>query len=121
MSITTLSFSPRRYTPARSAGSIATLLLVAGSALFALSIAQAQPQAEPQAQPQAQPQAPQAGPPVKEAAPALAPPGAQTAPAAPPPSWQQGRSAEQAKSPLHPIAPILTGRPAKELAHDKLK
>lgn len=54
----------------------------------------------------------------------LAPPGAQPAPAAPPappPSWQQGRSAEQASSPLHPIAPILTGRLAGELAHDKLK
>jgi glucose/arabinose dehydrogenase len=43
------------------------------------------------------------------------------APAAPPPSWQQGRSTEQASSPLHPIAPILTGRPASELPLDKLK
>ena len=51
----------------------------------------------------------------------LAPPGAEAAPAAPPPSWQQGRSNDQASSPLHPIAPILTGRPAAELAHDKLK
>lgn len=40
---------------------------------------------------------------------------------APAPSWQQGRSTEQAASPLHPIAPILTGRPASELPVDKLK
>ena len=40
---------------------------------------------------------------------------------APPPSWQQGRSTEQAASPLHPIAPILTGRAASELPVDKLK
>ena len=39
----------------------------------------------------------------------------------PPPSWQQGRSAAQEKSPLHPFAPILTGRPASELPVDKLK
>ncbi|MEP7070431.1 MAG: PQQ-dependent sugar dehydrogenase [Usitatibacter sp.] len=51
----------------------------------------------------------------------LAPPGAATAPPAPAPSWQQGRSAEHASSPLHPFAPILTGRAAAELAHDKLK
>ena len=54
----------------------------------------------------------------------LAPPGAQAAPAAPPappPSWQQGRSNEQASSPLHPIAPILTGRQASELAVHQLK
>jgi glucose/arabinose dehydrogenase len=38
-----------------------------------------------------------------------------------PPSWQQGRSSAQEKSPLHPIAPILTGRPASELPMDKLK
>jgi glucose/arabinose dehydrogenase len=48
--------------------------------------------------------------------------GAQTAPpAAPAPSWQQGRSADQSSSTLHPIAPILTGRPASELPLDKLK
>jgi glucose/arabinose dehydrogenase len=52
---------------------------------------------------------------------------AQTAPAqkpaapAAPPSWQQGRSPEQANSPLHPFAPHLTGRPASELPIDKLK
>src|SRR4051812_6164575 len=62
---------------------------------------------------------------VQKSEPALAPPGAATTPppAAPaaPPSWQQGRSAEQAKSPLHPIAPILTGRAASELPVSKLK
>jgi glucose/arabinose dehydrogenase len=48
--------------------------------------------------------------------------GAQTAPpAAAAPSWQQGRSADQSSSTLHPIAPILTGRPASELPLDKLK
>ena len=41
------------------------------------------------------------------------------APAAPP--WQQGRSADDAKSALHPFAPHLTGRPAKELPVNKLK
>jgi glucose/arabinose dehydrogenase len=40
---------------------------------------------------------------------------------APAPSWQQGRSADQNSSTLHPIAPILTGRPASELPVDKLK
>ena len=43
------------------------------------------------------------------------------APAAPPPSWQQGRSAEQASSTLHPFAPHMTGRAAKDLPVDKLK
>jgi glucose/arabinose dehydrogenase len=48
--------------------------------------------------------------------------GAQTtAPAAAPPSWQQGRSADQSSSTLHPIAPILTGRPSSELPLDRLK
>lgn len=47
---------------------------------------------------------------------------AQTPPAAAAaPSWQQGRAAEQTSSTLHPIAPILTGRPASELPLDKLK
>jgi len=50
----------------------------------------------------------------------LAPPGAQAAPAAAP-AWQQGRSEEHAKSTLHPFAPHMTGRPAKELPIDKLK
>ncbi|HZM47107.1 MAG TPA: PQQ-dependent sugar dehydrogenase [Burkholderiales bacterium] len=39
----------------------------------------------------------------------------------PPPSWQQGRSTEQASSPLHPFAIHLTGKSAKELPVDKLK
>jgi glucose/arabinose dehydrogenase len=45
------------------------------------------------------------------------------APAAPaaPPSWQQGRSGEQEKSPLHPFAIEVTGKPAKQLPIDKLK
>src|SRR5882672_9214703 len=43
------------------------------------------------------------------------------APAAPPPSWQQGRTAEQDKSTLHPFAPHMTGRDVKELSLDKLK
>ena len=55
---------------------------------------------------------------AQKSEPALAPPGAATAP---PPSWQQGRSTEQGKSPLHPLAPHLTGRPASELPIDKLK
>jgi glucose/arabinose dehydrogenase len=42
------------------------------------------------------------------------------APAAPP-SWQQGRSAEQANSTLHPFAPHMTGRASKDLPLDKLK
>ncbi|HYU70007.1 MAG TPA: PQQ-dependent sugar dehydrogenase [Burkholderiales bacterium] len=42
------------------------------------------------------------------------------APAAPP-SWQQGRSAEQEKSPLHPFAIEVTGKSAKLLPVDKLK
>ena len=63
----------------------------------------------------------QAAPPAP-AAPA-APPPAAAAPAAPAPapSWQQGRNAEQEKSPLHPFAPILTGRTAAELKVDSLK
>jgi glucose/arabinose dehydrogenase len=44
---------------------------------------------------------------------------APTAPAAPP--WQQGMSPEQAGSSLHPLAGIVTGRPASELPLDKLK
>lgn len=43
-----------------------------------------------------------------------------TAPAAAPP-WQQGRSADQASSTLHPFAPYMTGRSAKDLPLDKLK
>jgi glucose/arabinose dehydrogenase len=37
------------------------------------------------------------------------------------PRWQQGRPPEMANSPLAPIAPHLTGRPASELPIDKLK
>ena len=56
----------------------------------------------------------------------LAQTAAPTAPATPAapaaaPSWAQGMSPEQAKSTLHPIAPIMTGRPAAELPIDKLK
>jgi glucose/arabinose dehydrogenase len=47
---------------------------------------------------------------------------AQTPPTSTPaPAWQQGRSADQSGSTLHPFAPILTGRPAGELPLDKLK
>src|SRR6266571_5891231 len=42
-------------------------------------------------------------------------------PPSPPPSWQQGRSAEQEKSPLHPFAIEVTGKAAKDLPIDKLK
>ena len=45
---------------------------------------------------------------------------AQQPPSAPP-SWQQGRNAEQEKSPLHPFAIEVTGKSAKELPVDKLK
>jgi glucose/arabinose dehydrogenase len=45
---------------------------------------------------------------------------AQTPPA-PAPAWQQGRSADQGASTLHPFAPIMTGRPSSELPLDKLK
>ncbi len=56
------------------------------------------------------------------ATPPAAAPAAVAAPAATPaPSWQQGRTAEQNASPLHPIAPIFTGRPASELPVGTLK
>jgi glucose/arabinose dehydrogenase len=42
-------------------------------------------------------------------------------PPSPPPSWQQGRSAEQEKSTLHPFAINVTGKMANELPVDKLK
>src|SRR6266851_4511357 len=45
---------------------------------------------------------------------------AQQPPSAPP-SWQQGRNAEQEKSPLHPFAIEVTGKAAKLLPIDKLK
>ena len=44
---------------------------------------------------------------------------AQTAP--PPPAWQQGRSTDQAASPLAPVAGKLTATPVGELPIDKLK
>jgi glucose/arabinose dehydrogenase len=48
---------------------------------------------------------------------------AQGKPADPPaaPSWQGGRPASMAESTLHPFAPHMTGRPAKDLPLDKLK
>lgn len=39
----------------------------------------------------------------------------QAAAPAPPPAWKQGMSPEQEKSPLHPFAGHVTGRPASEL------
>ncbi len=51
---------------------------------------------------------------------AQTPPAAPAAPAAPP-SWQQGRSAEQGTSTLHPFAPHFAGRPSSGLPLDKLK
>ncbi len=50
-----------------------------------------------------------------QAQPAAAP----AAPAAP--SWQQGMAPDQSGSTLHPLAGLVTGRPASELAMDKLK
>src|SRR5256886_13696510 len=44
---------------------------------------------------------------------------AQDKPAAP--SWQQGKPPALQESTLHPFAPHMTGRPAKELPVDKLK
>jgi glucose/arabinose dehydrogenase len=41
--------------------------------------------------------------------------------AAPPPSWQQGKSAAQAESTLHPFAPHMTGRSSKDLPVNTLK
>lgn len=40
---------------------------------------------------------------------------------APPPAWQQGKPAAMNDSTLHPFAPHMTGRSAKELPLDKLK
>ena len=65
-------------------------------------------------------QTPPSGAPAA-APPAAAPPAAPAAAPAPPPSWQQGRSAEQQKSTLHPFAPHFTGRPASDLPLSKLK
>jgi glucose/arabinose dehydrogenase len=65
--------------------------------------------AQQKADEKSEPKPPSAAPADKPAAPT------------PPPSWQQGRSAEQEKSPLHPFAIHLTGKSAKELPVDKLK
>ena len=46
---------------------------------------------------------------------------ADTPAAAPAPSWKQGMPEDQAKSTLHPFAPHITGRLAKDLPIDKLK
>ena len=48
---------------------------------------------------------------------------AQDKPAEPAPQfpWQQGMTPEQKSSPLHPFAPHMTGRAAKDLPLDKLK
>src|SRR3989440_2190237 len=40
---------------------------------------------------------------------------------APPPSWHQGKPPAMGESTLHPFAPHLTGRAAKDLPVDKLK
>ena len=45
----------------------------------------------------------------------------QAAAPAPAPPWQQGMSADQTGSTLHPLAGIVTGRPASELPINKLK
>src|SRR5882762_2585836 len=41
--------------------------------------------------------------------------------AAPPPSWHQGKPPALSESTLHPFAPHLTGRPAKDLPVNTLK
>src|SRR5882757_6877718 len=41
--------------------------------------------------------------------------------AAPPPSWQQGKPAALSESTLHPFAPHMTGRAAKDLPVNTLK
>jgi glucose/arabinose dehydrogenase len=107
-----MSDAALKSTPLQSARAVraaAALLFTAGA--LALSSAHAQ-QPAPTGPSPAQ---------VQKSEPALAPPAATTAPPAAAPSWQQGRSNEQAKSTLHPFAPILTGRPASELPLNKLK
>jgi len=46
---------------------------------------------------------------------------AQTPPAGDAPPWKQGMNPEQTQSTLHPFAPHMTGRSAKELPLEKLK
>ena len=43
------------------------------------------------------------------------------APASPPPAWHQGKPPAQSESALHPFAPHMTGRSAKDLPLDTLK
>jgi len=43
------------------------------------------------------------------------------APASPPPAWHQGKPPAQSESTLHPFAPHMTGRSAKDLPLDTLK
>ncbi|MGZ5152335.1 MAG: hypothetical protein ACXWI6_20080, partial [Burkholderiales bacterium] len=108
MSKSSLIFIPHSPASAPRARSIARCVLTIGAILAGLCTAQAQ-QPAPKGPPAAQ---------VQKSEPALAPPGAAVTP---PPSWQQGRSETQQKSPLHPFAPHLTGRPASELPINKLK
>jgi glucose/arabinose dehydrogenase len=68
--------------------------------------------------PMQQPAAPAAA--AAPAAPATAAPAAAAKPA-PPPAWQQGRSAEQAASPLAPVPPKLTVTAPADIPLDKLK
>jgi glucose/arabinose dehydrogenase len=56
--------------------------------------------------------------PVATATPAA--PAVAAAPAAPPPAWQQGRSPDQAKSPLAPLAGKLTTTAAADIPINKL-
>src|SRR5262245_46848633 len=86
-----------------AARSVATLL---GALMLPALTVFAQQKADDKS---AEPKPPAAAPADKPAAPT------------PPPSWQQGRSTEQEKSPLHPFAIHLTGKSAKELPVDKLK
>ena len=52
---------------------------------------------------------------------AFAVPAFAQAPASPPPAWHQGKPPAQAESTLHPFAPHLTGRSAKDLPVNTLK
>ena len=59
--------------------------------------------------------------PAAPATPAAAPAAPAAAAAAPPPAWQQGRSADQASSPLAPVAGRMTATPPSDIAIDKLQ
>jgi len=52
---------------------------------------------------------------------AFAVPAFAQAPASPPPAWQQGKPSAMQESTLHPFAPHMTGRSAKELPVNTLK